>query len=439
MSSLNLLTRVWAASLLTLLAASWRLWLPDWNWLSAAGWTSDFPRVAMLSINPTLTSLLESLGLTTLLGALLATASRRRPRPVELGCVVVGLTALWVTNQHRLQPWAYQGWLYAAVFALASPPQAKRALTVLTISVYAYSSLGKFDQQFLRTVGPDFVRVLMPWLTPDAATGRFGIAESAVLTLPLAELSIALLLTIPRTRRWGGFAAIAMHLLLLLVLGPLGLGHSTAVLIWNLFLAVQAWLLFVRRPSESASPAPATDAIADRSPPPPLEPNPESATDPLATYRRYAVTLIVITAVVLPLGERLPAGRTDGYWDHWLSWALYSPHTSRVEIEIHGSQLDSLSAEAVRHSRIGRDDDGWHELRIDRWSLAELAVPVYPQARFQLGIAQKIAAQLESPAAIRVKIRGVANRRSGQRHETWLLGADEIDRAARHYWLLPKP
>jgi hypothetical protein len=156
--------------------------------------------------------------------------------------------------------------------------------------------------------------------------------------------------------------------------------------------------------------------------------------------------MVMIAAIFLPMLERFPRGQVYGYWDHWLSWSLYSPHTSRVEIQVHESALAILPDIVSQYSRIGDENDGWLTVQIDRWSLAELAVPVYPQARFQLGLANEIALQLDHEkdirfnrrGAIRVKIRGVADRRTGRREEIWAIGAEGIAKERTRFWLLPQ-
>lgn len=400
------LQRVWAAALAVLVLLSWRLWVPQ-PLVPAA----DFPRVPLLTLGQPLVVAVDWLGLIGLLAALLVILIRKPVPWQAFAGVSLALGLLFLANQHRLQPWAYQGWLYGVMFAALPPATARRLLIALTISIYTYSALGKFDQQFLHTVGPDLVAALAPWLARGAGPAD-GVLSLAALALPSAELGLAILLAIPRTRRLAGCAAIAMHSLLVIALGPLGLGHSNAVLAWNVFLAIQAWLLFVR-------PQPAE--------PPPLQ--------SLGVGQRgvgVAAKIVALAALTLPLLER------SGYWDHWLSWSLYSPHTSRVDVQVHRSATESLPSGAAEFLRPSEEQDGWYDVALDRWSLAQLAVPVYPQSRFQLGVAQLLAQPLPSPDAIRIKIRGVADRRSGQRSELWLIGRRQIDAQADQYWLLPQ-
>ncbi len=432
-----LLRRIWAGATLVLLLVSHRLWIASRPWGSDAGnWVVDFPRVPMISLASGTAFWIDAVSLVALVLSLVMVALRRESeiswRPMVV--VAISFAALFGCNQHRLQPWAYQGWLYAILFAGAAPQSVRRWMILVTISIYAYSALGKFDQQFLKTVGPSFVSTLMPaGIMEDggAANERWKWwIESSVVLLPIAELTIAGLLAIPKTRRVGGTAAIAMHLSLVGILGPLGLGHSAAVLAWNLYLAVQSWLLFVGRDEQTAQ----ADSDIAR----------VGVARPLAG--RVLVQLVIIAAILLPMLERWPRGEVYGYWDHWLSWSLYSPHTSRVEVQVHESALAMLPEVVSRYSRGGDEDDGWLTLQIDRWSLAEMAVPVYPQARFQLGLAHEIALRLDSGkegrssrrGAIRIKIRGVADRRTGRREEVWAMGADGIAKQRDRFWLLPR-
>lgn len=390
----------------------------------------------MISLSTSAAYWIDLIAFVVLIFSLALVALRRDSamswRPMVL--IAVSFAALFISNQHRLQPWAYQSWLYAIVFAGVMPRSVRGYVTLLTISIYTYSALGKFDQQFLKTVGPGMIGTLLRLVGIEGGDGanerlRWW-TESAVYLLPTAELAIAGMLVFSRTRRVGAVAAIAMHVSLVVILGPLGLGHSAAVLAWNLFLAVQAWMLFFR--ADSSILFNDCGDVADAVSRPPAA--------------RVAAGGVAIAALLLPMLERRPSGEVYGYWDHWLSWSLYSPHTSRVEIQVHETAMSSLPDVVEKFARAGEEDDGWVTILIDRWSLAELSVPVYPQARFQLGLAHEIALQLDSRkdggvsrrGAIRIKIRGVADRRSGKREEVWAMGAGGIAKQRDRFWLLPR-
>jgi hypothetical protein len=140
-SRLDTLRRVWAVAFLALVMVTHRLWLP----VGLSG--VDFPQVPLFSISPRIAGIADAFavffGVIGLVGGIWRHDSR--PQRWCFAVLAISLAILFTTNQHRLQPWAYQGWIYSVVFALASPVLTRRLLIAITVSVYAYSALGKFD------------------------------------------------------------------------------------------------------------------------------------------------------------------------------------------------------------------------------------------------------------------------------------------------------
>ena len=81
------------------------------------------------------------------------------------------------------------------------------------------------------------------------------------------------------------------------------------------------------------------------------------------------------------------------------------------------------------------DGDGWRRLSLSRWSLDCVGVPIYPQARYQLGLTSEIARRHQLGDAVRVKIRGTSDRWTGERTAEWAIGQKELDRASERFWL----
>ncbi|QEG00846.1 hypothetical protein Mal15_49220 [Stieleria maiorica] len=333
--------------------------------------------------------------------------------------IAAALAALIVLDQHRLQPWAYQSLLYAVILGGLPWREGRRWLMALAISVYFYSALGKLDFQFVHTVGHQMVQTLA---APIGGLGETT-ATKLAFALPLGELSIALALMFPRTRRIAGVAAAAMHLTLIGLLGPWSLGHSLGVLAWNGLLAVEVVLLFVVA-TRTATEVETTE-------------QPESIDRSHATPAvSWAIRIVVFAALLLPLTERL------GYWDHWTSWALYSPHNSRADVQIHDSVADRLPDHLAMFLADDEDGDGdrWHDLDLGGWSLDQRRVPIYPQARYQLQLALAFSNRHDLGPAVRVKLKSASDRWTGKRQETFLIGADELERHADRYWLgAPSP
>lgn len=396
--------RYWALAVFSLMIATWRLWVP----------VTDFPSVPMVDLQPWFGNC-DRLAVAGIVMSLGVIALTKRRQPIGHCVLIVSFLLAFVLNQHRMQPWAYQAVLYGIAFATMKPCSVRVWLIAITISIYVYSACGKFDFQFLHTVGQEFVSIA---LGPNADPYHSVSMPRLILAfcLPVAELAIGIGLCLPMTRRIAGLAAMLMHASLVVVLGPWNLDHSLGVLMWNIWLLVQSWFLFVSPMLQSKL-------------------NEHEDAPQLLFISSLVAKSVLVVAMLLPLLER------TGCWDHWLSWSLYAPHTSRVEIEVHEIAIDALPASIRPFVTTGDDDNRWYRVSIDRWSLEIAGVPIYPQARFQLGVAQSIAKKIASRKdgagdGIRVKIRSTADRWTGTRKEQWLQGRDEIDQAAEKYWLL---
>ncbi|MFG0290816.1 MAG: hypothetical protein ACF8CQ_21785 [Rhodopirellula sp. JB044] len=415
----ELVSRYWSVALALLLGVSYRLWLPG-------TWTQSeyYPAVPLLGVSSWLgTFVTVSLMPLLVVGCGVVYFSGRNGTLRRTGWFTIAVMLLlgFATDQHRLQPWAYQSFLYACLFVLLPPSLWVGALRVLTISVYLYSSIGKFDFQFLHTVGQDFLGAVTRCAPVDISLWDHRTRLIAAGGFPAVELLLAILLVFPRTRRGGGMLAIMMHFGLIVILSPWGMHHSLGVLCWNAILAGQAYLLFIMpedgKPDEVHGTPRGDELMAGRS------------------IRVLLASVIVLAAVVLPLTER--RGRYDQanwHWDHWLSWALYSPHNSRVSVQVHRSVIADLPP-GLRDA-FGEDDDqeAWREFDLGALSLRSRGVPVLPQARYQLKLAIAIAEQQGWTHEIRGVQRSSSDRWDGTREEEWMNQIGAMRNVAVKYW-----
>ncbi len=391
------LPRVWAVFLLLLAGSTWRLWIG----------ASGYPAVPMIGGTDDLQrplSLLLFVGIGV--GCLIAgTGLFRSDRAWWL--VSACLLGSFVLDQHRLQPWAYQAAIVGIVFATMPQEMSRRWIGWLAASIYLYSGLGKLDYQFAHTVGQDFLR---PLFTLFGGAERWDETQRAMISLamPAIELIVGVGLLIRQTYRVAGCCVVLMHLTLVILLGPLGFDHSNGVILWNMLLGVTAWMIFIRRTAR---------------PPDRFRDNPQGR------HRlRWFAKALVVTVMVMPIFERL------GYWDHWPSWALYSPHNSRVKLEIHSSVAGRLPTELVV---VPTDQRGWINVDLDAWSLRSRGAPIYPQARYQVALAIEIADAYDLGDGIRLIEQGVADRWTGVRDERVAIGVEELRRLLDRYWLQP--
>ena len=389
--------RVWASFGLLLFLVTWRLWTPQ----------SEFPQIPFFAALIEVPGWVDWLAIAVVIASLLVAGFSTREIVWRRAMMAFAFATvlLMLLNQHRFQPWAYQFVLFAVIMANCRLSIAPHLMRWIVVSIYVYSAVSKFDYQFLHSLGPQFLATL---------TGFFGIASSEwsadrqawlALLFPIGELLVGIGLFVPRTRRVAIFAAIGLHLLLLLILGPWGLSHQPGVLVWNLFFMAQAWMLFTQ---PKATEAPAANA--------PRQLVPE-------------ILCVLLTGIVIAF----PASESLGYCDHWPAWELYSPRSSRVQIAIHESAVDRLPPEIQQHLSAAGEDSDWRQLYLDRWSLESLSVPIYPEDRFQFGVARALAEHYELALAIHVTQQSASDRWTGERDEQAFVGTEQIEATRRKF------
>tara|TARA_Y100001968_G_scaffold231835_1_gene214551 strand:+ start:1364 stop:2593 length:1230 start_codon:yes stop_codon:yes gene_type:complete len=392
-----ILQRSWAGIALVLFAVTYKVWLPP----------NQFPAVPLLDVfgsSAAQATWIHYLLLTVCSLALLGTTIK--PASTTWFIVIVSLLAMFLLNQHRLQPWAFHLLLGAFVFAACSIRQGTSLLRLLTISIYTFSAAGKFDYQFMETVGQEFLVATTGLINLNSTQWDPSLSSKATLLFPLAEILVAVLLIRPRSRKAGIALAILLHLSIITLLSPLGLGHKPGVIIWNGLFVVLVPLLF-------------SDKL--------------NSTQPAeTTFSGQLAAILVLAASLLPAVEPL------GKYDHWLAWGLYSPRTSRVIINVHLYDVGVVEElEAFMLPQLG--DTPYRTLDLRKWSLATLNVPVYPQDRFQLAAARYIAHKYKLGDSIQVHMLSISDRFTGHRTAEILNGTSELDMHCRQFFFSTTP
>ena len=387
---------VWASFGLLLFLVTWRLWTPQ----------ALFPQIPFISALTEAPRYVDWVANAAVIAALVVAGVSSRAivwRPAMFAFASATIL-LMLLNQHRFQPWAYQIALFATIMASCRQRVATQLMRWIVVSIYVYSAISKFDYQFLNSLGPQYLSTLVSYVGLNSTNCPADVQAWLASLFPLGELLVGVGLLVPQTRRFAIYAAIALHLLLLFILGPWGLSHQPGVLAWNLFFIAQAWLLFAE---------------------------PTTTEEPAENEPRRRVTeslCFLLTGVVIAF----PASEWLGYCDHWPAWELYSPRSSRVQIAIHKSAIDRLPPSVQSQlSRPPLTDADWRDLYIDRWSLESLAVPIYPEDRFQFGVALALAERYELALAILVVQQTASDRWTGERETRTYLGSEQLQ-ASRH-------
>lgn len=400
------LTRWLGVGVLALVAVTWKLWTPQdvfprvplFRWAPPDGW--DWTSAALIAIG----------------GLGLSVGPSRFTRSFAI-ILAVGFATAFLCDQHRLQPWAWQFFILALLIALADKPLQWQGWQWLTISIYFYSALSKFDARFLDTIGHTFAQTVFGGLFsktsgyPPGPTRFYGFNYAVMWAFPVGELSVALLLAIPATRKWGLWAAIAMHGLLLQILGPFGLNHSAGVLMWNVYFVVHDALLFM----------PSKRSAAD------VSSSLFSLVPSYGSRIRNAIALMILAWVMT-----WPATYWFGLCDAWLAWAVYVPPTPRGSIDVRAMTFDHLPQ--LRQERILLPGEPAYDLPVGQWSLRTLRVPAYPSLRNMVAVALELAERCDSD-----HVRLMIGRHPDQANRTDLQSAAEIHAYARRFWFNAYP
>lgn len=335
---------IWVALFgVVVLLATWKLW----------AYEIDIPRIPATRLflnvrNQSNGALLGPL-LVSLLGFGMS-AGWPRGRRVAAIVACLTLTVFVLLDQNRLQVWVWHlAWLLI-ILAVDNGRRGLQAVLLLTAGIYAWSAVSKFDIVFADTLGPYLAGGLLEslGLSVDVSAWPLSWQRAAALSMPIGELITAVCLFVPRLRFAGCVLSLVQHVVLLLMLGPLGLNHSRSVLLWNLYFLGQNALLtaFVR------SEQPANSSLWNSS--------------------------LAVRVAWIPV--LLPILHTVGWLDHWPAWAVYSPRQERVRLYVESSQFGGQPW--IDEPAAGQN---LTQLRLDRYALEVTNAPISPQDRVQIG------------------------------------------------------
>jgi hypothetical protein len=342
--------------------------------MSRALWIGprSYPPAPVSSIYPAIDGGM-ALGLYAALFALAAVALAA-PRP---GWFIAAFLAIMATfclaDQTRWQPWIFQYSFLLAVVALYAGNGAdgeRRALNIARLIVaftYIFSGLQKTNLNFVEN---DF-----PWITQPLANmfpSAAHLLHAFGVVVPLVQVAFGIGLLTRRFRRVSLIAAVAMHLFILAMFGPVGLDWNDIVWPWTAAMAIFDVVLFAGAPEFSWR-----DIVRRRHDP-------------------GHIAAVILFAV-------LPAFSFFNLWDSYLSSALYSGNLTEAQIYL--SDAGALSLPAAVRSRLVRTSPDTNVLNLQRWAIEDLNVTPYPETRIYKAIAKSVCARLSDPGQLVLIVR----------------------------------
>jgi hypothetical protein len=275
-------------------------------------------------------------------------------RPGRKGLIVFVLIVEILScllDQNRLQPWEYQFIFLLFIYLSVKPEFVRTLYLMLLAGLYTYSGLHKLNPDFIQVVWKDMI--CHRYLQLDPSTSGRWMVQMAGYSIPVIELGAGLcLLAGERIRQQSLSVLIVMHLIILIILGPIGIRHNVSVWPWN--GVMMASLLILKFGTEKPSVS--------------------------------ALKLSIPVYIVWAFWILLPAFSFIGLWDQYLSGNLYSGKLPRQSICIG----DSSQARPMRQffgtkpAEIGCA--GKAAISVQQWALRETGVPPYPEKRVSRAI-----------------------------------------------------
>ena len=304
----------------------------------------------------------------------LPSSSKVRRGNLLVGQVLAAGVISVAGNQQCLQAWhAFFLWGLTSFF-LQHPQHRLSALRQLMACVYVCSGLSRVSLS--PESGPTgmILGQLAQWL-PEALSPGPTAFKLVCQTAGFAEAAIGLLLIANgRLRATGAITAFALHVSLLLALGPLGLNHHAGVLLWNL-----SFLFLI--PLVCRSTAVRANETGEHT-------------------RSLAARWLKVWSSALWLCSL--AGLV-GLTDAWPAWQLYSPRPEQWQLWISRERAADLRPpfnSALSQTSV----DGFVSLRLDLLSLMQTRSPLYPEDRFQLAIIESVLQTLPEDTLFVVRI-----------------------------------
>jgi len=344
-------------------------------WMSRALWIGprSYPLTPLSSLLPVIgdtLSLVLYVALFVLAGIALLV-----PKPGwPIAAFLAVMAAFCLTDQTRWQPWVFQFSLLLGAMAVcwwngADADGGRRMLNIARLIVaftYIYSGLQKLNLNFMENDFPWMVQPVTN-LFPSTAQVLRGFGMAA----PFIQIAFGIGLLTHRFRRISLILAVAMHLFILAMFGPMGLDWNNVVWSWTAAMAVFDVLLF------SGADFSWCEIVGN-------------GRDPVH------LAAIVLFAI-------LPALSFVNLWDSYLSSALYSGNLTEAQIYL--SDAGKASLPAAIASRAVHTSPDTNVVNLQRWAIEDLNVTPYAESRVYKAIAGSVCATLRDRSQLVLVVR----------------------------------
>jgi len=302
--------------------------------------------------------------------AILFRPGRRNPILILL----VSAAILVLADINRLQPWLYAYILILLPFVFMDKPDPQilyRNVIAILAFTYFWSGLHKinpfFPKEMFIVIADGFGLGALARENPEAGFVAAGL-----------EMGSGILLIFRITRNCGLILAIAMHLTILMALGPVGISWNAVVWPWNICYILLGIIAAtgLGRAGSSSGKAP-------------------------------------VEWVVIFLVGAMPIANFFGFWPHFLSGSFYSSLLPNSAMMFPAEKIKELPPSAMPFLQESRQP-GNYILRMDQWVLEDLHLPLFSEEMIHRKLGQSICKGFREDDGIQI----VVSRRNRFHNET---------------------
>ena len=256
-------------------------------------------------------------------------------------------------DQNRLQPWIYVYILFLLPFCIFKFLKSSEEILItlfqiILIATYFWSGVQKANNDF---INEGFSHILIKlFKVQDAQNIKILLPFGYI--IPIVEIFTAISLSSKKLRKLGVILAVFTHIFILIYISPLGTNTNYIIYPWNIAMILLVISLFYKNNS---------DFILSES---------------------TNIKTIFLNYVYILLLGLLPIFNFFDKWDDYLSFSLYSEKSKIFYIAISDKYIGQFNHQFDDYFlKLDANIQGGKVIDVNKWSMEELNVPIYPEIR----------------------------------------------------------
>ncbi len=297
-----------------------------------------------------------------------------------IGGIILSLAVLFLQDITRIQTWSYQYFLIFLVLIVdwkKSINYTLPALQFILIFTYFWSGIQKFNPHYIDNVHP-WLFSAFDWLKP------LGNASPFAYIPPLVEMLLGIGLIFSFSRNFTVVIGILMHILILVMIGPLGLDWNYIVYPWNIVMIVLLVILFWRKPNENENKNKNENGVT------------------LKWEHLFRLPQSLMQWLILVTLGVLPVFNLFFRFPETISMTMYNGVTSELSVYFDQNEIPNCIPE-VAQTDIYPIQNG-NMLSLDDWALKEFNVVIYDLPTYAKKFGRDFCDCLDNPTNAGIKI-----------------------------------